>query len=353
MLCQNSRRSARRAGDTTGTIRFSRRIFALVLALVLLSPTARAADHVKFGVFKVVGTAPVFIAEEKGYFAAEGLDVELVPFTAQEPLVLGIGSGDLDFGATAFTGGFYNLAGQGALRIIGAFIHEAPGFQANTIIASNRAYDAGLKTAKDIANHSAAIPEVGNPAEYGLSLVAEKYGTSLDTMRMVPMGSNPNVISAVVGGQADMAVVPISFARPSLQRGDAELIAYIGDEASWQLGGVLTSTKTANDRADVVRRFLRAYKKGVTDYYDAFIAADGTRRDGPLAAETIAIATKYTGLPADQVEIGIAYYDREARLDVKDILHQIAWYRAHGMVKSEFAPNTVVDMRYVTPLPEK
>ena len=212
----------------------------------------------------------------------------------------------------------------------------------------------GLKTAKDIANRSAAVPEVGNPAEYGLSLVAEKYGISLDTICLMPMGSNPNVISAVVGGQADMAVVPISFARPSLQRGDAaKLIAYIGDETPWQLGGVLTSTKIANDRADTVRRFLRAYKKGVADYYDAFIAPDGARRDGPQATSAIAIATKYTGLPPDQVEIGIAYYDREARLDVKDVLHQIAWYRAHGMVKGGFDPNRVIDMRYVVALPEK
>ena len=150
-------------------MRFSQRVLAVLAALALLSSAARAADHVKFGVFKVVGTSPVFIAEDKGYFAAEGLDVELVPFTAQEPLVLGIASGDLDFGATAFTGGFYNLAGQGALKIIGAFIHEAPGFQANTLITSNRAYEAGLKSPKDIANRSAAVPEVGNPAQYGLN----------------------------------------------------------------------------------------------------------------------------------------------------------------------------------------
>lgn len=333
-------------------MRLMRVLLVGVVSFVLLSPVARAADHVKFGVFKVVGTAPVFLAEDKGYFAAEGLDVELVPFTAQEPLVLGIASGDLDFGATAFTGSFYNLAGQGALKIVGAFIHEAPGFQANTLIASNRAYEAGLKSPKDLAHHSAAVPEIGNPAQYGLSLVASKYGIDLDTIRFMPMGSNPNAVSAVVGGQADLAVVPISFARPSLQKGDAKLVAYIGDETPWQLGGVLTSTKTANNRGDVVRRFLAGYKKGVEYYYDAFIAPDGARRDGPHAEEVVALATKYTGLPPDQVRIGIAYYDRAARLDVKDVLRQIAWYKAHGMVRGEFDPKSVIDMRYVEALPE-
>ena len=127
MLCQNSRRLTRRAGAATGTKDFWLSVSAFALALMLLSPAAHAADHVKFGVFKVVGTAPVFIAEEKGYFAAEGLDVELVPFTAQEPLVLGLASGDLDFGATAFTGSFYNLAGQGALRISARFHSRGAG----------------------------------------------------------------------------------------------------------------------------------------------------------------------------------------------------------------------------------
>ena len=80
---------------------FVQRLCVLLAAMVLLSSAAQAADHVKFGIFKAVGTSAVFIAQDKGYFAAEGLDVELVPFTAQEPLVLGIASGDLDFGATA------------------------------------------------------------------------------------------------------------------------------------------------------------------------------------------------------------------------------------------------------------
>jgi NitT/TauT family transport system substrate-binding protein len=333
-------------------VRLSQLLAPWIIGIALFSPSAHAADHVKFGVFKVVGTSPVFLAEDKGYFAAEGLDVELVPFTAQEPLVLGIASGDLDFGATAFTGSFYNLAGQGALKIVGAFIHEAPGFQANTLIASNRAYEAGLKAPKNLAQHAAAIPEIGNPAQYALSLLAEKYHIDANTIRFMPMGSNPNVVSAVVGGQADFGVAPISFARPSLQKGDVKLIAYIGDETPWQLGGVLTSTKTANNRADLARRFLRGYRKGVEYYCDAFIAPDGSRRDGPHADEVIALATKVTGLSPELVRIGIAYYDRQARLDVKDVLRQIAWYKAHGMVRGEFDPKSVIDMRYVEALPE-
>ena len=51
------------------------------------------------------------------------------------------------------------------------------------------------------------------------------------------------------------------------------------------------------------------------------------------------------------MSLGIAYDDPEARLDVKDILHQIAWFEAQGMVKGRFDPMSVIDTRYAIPLP--
>jgi NitT/TauT family transport system substrate-binding protein len=333
-------------------MRFSQPMLAL-LALIVFAAHPAAAEHIKVGVLKVVGTSVFFIPQDKGYFTAEGLDAELVYFQSQEALVVGTASGDLDYGATAFTGGFYNLAGQGALRIIAAYIHEAPGFQALTLVASVKAYDAGLKTVRDLAGHSAAIPEIGSPGQYSLTLLADKYSFDAKTIRLMPVGSNPNAVSAVVGGQADLGVVTVSFARPSLQRGDTKLIAYIGDEVPWQLGGVFTSAKIANERRNQVERFLRAYKKGVQEFHDAFTGSNEIRQDGPGADEVVAIASKYTGLPADQVKIGISYYDREARLDVKDVLHQIAWYKSQGMVKGDFDPASIIDQRYVIPLLEK
>ncbi len=331
-------------------MRFSKLIL-VVLALIAAAPRLAAAEHIKIGVQKVVGSAVVYIPLEKGYFAAEGLDVELVFFQSQEPVVLGAASGDIDYGVTAFTGGFYNLAGQGVLRLVGAYIHEAPGFQALTLIGSVHAYESGMKSARDLPGHSAAIPEIGSPGQYSIGLLAEKYAFDAKSIRLTAMGSNPNALSAVVGGQADLALVPVSVARPSLQRGDTKLIAWIGDEVPWQLGGVFTSGKIANERRDQVERFLRAYKRGVAEFHDAFTGPGEIRQDGPTADAVIAIASKYSGLPPEQAKIGISYFDRAGRLDVKDVLHQIAWYRAQGMIKGDFDPMNVIDQRFVVPLP--
>jgi NitT/TauT family transport system substrate-binding protein len=163
--------------------------------------------------------------------------------------------------------------------------------------------------------------------------------------------SGANQASAVVGGQVDAAVVPETYVKSALQAGDAKLLGYVGDETPWQLGAAFTATRTANERRDTVERFLTAYKKGVREFHDAFTGPDERRRDGPTADAVVAIIAKYVGESPEKVRLATAYYDRDARLDVKDVLHQIAWYKAQGLIKGEVDGERLIDKRYVVPLP--
>ena len=90
--------------------------FALI-ATLSIATRAQAADHVKVGVVKVAANGPNFIAKDRGYFAAEGIDAEILPFDSAEPITVAIVSGDIDFGATGPGAAFYNLAGQNKIRI--------------------------------------------------------------------------------------------------------------------------------------------------------------------------------------------------------------------------------------------
>ena len=76
---------------------------ALLLFIVLLPGAAAAAEHIKIGGQKT--TSPLYIAVEKGYFAAEGLDPELVYFEAGQPVAVATVLGDIDFGIAGLTGG--------------------------------------------------------------------------------------------------------------------------------------------------------------------------------------------------------------------------------------------------------
>src|ERR1700761_3390415 len=109
-----------------------------------------AAEHFKVGVLKLGQAGPVFVAQDKGYFAAEGLDTEIVLFDAAQPIAVAVASGDITFGAAALTAGFYSLGGQGALRIVAGMNRYFPGFHSVAYLVSNHAWDGGLKSFNDI-----------------------------------------------------------------------------------------------------------------------------------------------------------------------------------------------------------
>src|SRR6201989_1327230 len=104
---------------------------------------AQTALKAKVGVLRLSSSAPVFIAQDKGYFKEAGLDVELKFFDAAQPVAVATASGDVDFGATAFTAGLYNLAGKGVLKVIGGMSREKGGYPLIGYFASNNAYAAG------------------------------------------------------------------------------------------------------------------------------------------------------------------------------------------------------------------
>ena len=56
-------------------------VLLILAAMVALFPgSTKAADKVAFGVLPVMQALPLFVAQEKGLFAEEGVEVELIPF---------------------------------------------------------------------------------------------------------------------------------------------------------------------------------------------------------------------------------------------------------------------------------
>lgn len=327
------------------------RIVVLLLTMLALLAVPARAEELRVGTVKLAAGGSMFIAKEKGYFAAEGVDVVFTYFEAPGPIPVAVVSGDLDIGATGSSAELYNLGGQGALKIIASQAHEAPGFRVNAVVASNRAAAAGLKTFRDLAGHTIGVAQIGGPTQYAAALILEKYGLDLKTVRFLALQSNPNVLSAVSGGTAEAAVLPATSVVPALARGAVTLLGWVGDETPWQSSAVFASTRLADGNPDLVRRFLVGYRKAERDYHDAFTAADGTRADGPGAPEILAIFAKYTGQTEAQLRLGIAYVDPEARLDFADIRHQIAWFKAQNMLKAAVDADAILDPRFAVPLP--
>jgi NitT/TauT family transport system substrate-binding protein len=330
---------------------FARLALAGLLAIVAIT-AARADDLLKarVGVLRLSSSAPVFIAQEKGYFRDAGLDVELKFFDAAQPIAVATASGDVDFGVTAFTAGLYNLAGKGVLKVIGGMSREKAGFPLIGYFASNNAYAAGLKTPKDLAGKRVAVTQVGSSFHYSLGLLADKYGFKLSEVKVLPLQSLSNAAAALKGETVDAALLPVSTARKLMDDNGAKLLGWVGDETPWQLGAVFASPKALANKP-LVTKLLGALERADREYHDVILSAvkDGNAPINEQTKPLLEIIAKYTNLPVEQVVGNCAYVDPDGRLDVKNVANQIDWLRSQGFVDKGFSAEAIIARDYVKP----
>jgi NitT/TauT family transport system substrate-binding protein len=308
-------------------IGFARVLFAALLALAAAgSARADEALKAKVGVLRLSSSAPVFIAQDKGYFRDAGLAIELKFFDAAQPIAVATTSGDVDFGVTAFTAGLYNLAGKGTLKVIGGMSREKAGYPLIGYFASNNAYAGGLRTPKDLAGKRIAVTQIGSSFHYSLGLLADKYGFKLAGMKVLPMQSL------------------------LMDDGGAKLLGWVGDETPWQLGAVFASPKTLANKP-LVTKLLAALVRADREYHDVILAAviDGKAPVNDTTKPLLEIIAKYTNLPLEQVVGNCAYIDPDGKLDVKNVANQIEWLQGQGFVDKGFTVDAILAKDYVKP----
>jgi NitT/TauT family transport system substrate-binding protein len=329
--------------------RFVRLMLASLLAIAA-SGLAHAEDllKAKVGVLRLSSSAPVFIAQDKGYFKDAGLDVDLKFFDAAQPIAVATASGDVDFGITAFTAGLYNLAGKGTLKVLGGMSREKAGYPLIGYFASNSAYAAGLKTPKDLAGKRVAVTQTGSSFHYSLGLLADKYKFKLADVKVLPLQSLSNAAAALKGETVDAALLPASTARKLMDDGGAKLLGWVGDETPWQLGAVFASPKTLTSKP-LVTKLLAVLARADREYHDVLLAAVANG-NAPIDDKTkplLEIIAKYTNLPVEQVVGNCAYIDPDGKLDVKNVDNQIKWLQEQGFVDKGFTASDIIAKDYV------
>lgn len=322
---------------------------ALVAAAGASAGGAWAQEKITVGALRFTSHAPTFIAYERGYFKAEGLDVELKFFQAAQPVAVAIASGDIDFGVTALTGGFFNLADKGALKVVGGLYAEKKGYKGTAIMASNKAYAAGVTAPAKIKGHSVALTQVGSSFHYMTGLIAAKYGFAMSDVSLKPLQKVGSMIGAVKSGQVDAMMMVPHVAIPLDKAKAAKIIGWMSDLGDYQVTTIFTSTRNTTDRQVQVKRFLRAYKKGIADYRAVML----DQKKDPAATEAVVkLIHKY--VYADQpyekaaagIKAGAVYINEGAALDVGDVRRQLEWFKAQGLVKSNMGYQDLIATGY-------
>ena len=346
----------RRPREGRVTMSITRRSSLALLFAAASVRQAAAAENIRLGLLHTLSPAPLYMAQELGYFAEAGTNVTFVFFDAAQPIAAAAVAGDIDVGITALTGGFFSLAGKGELKVIGGGLHEQKGYEGTAVLVSRKAFDAGLTSLDKLPGHSFAITQYGSSFHYMLGRIAQTSGFDIKSVILRPVQQVTNMLAAVRSAQVDATMAVASQARVLEANGEAKIIAWIGDVVPYQLTALFTTNTMIEKREAALRKFCVGYQRGVAAYRDAFLrfSAPGEPIYDAKTDAAIPLIEKYvfTGDPraAGKIRDGVGWYDVGAALDVADIRHQIAWFEEQGLVRQHIDPATIIDTRFLPTL---
>src|SRR4029450_1349025 len=107
---------------------------AILYALPIPIGTA-AAQAITVGATSSTSDAPIYIADKKGYFRDEGLDVKVVNFRSAADMVAPLGAGQIEAGAGSASAGLYNAVARGIkIKIVADKASSPPGYGGTKIL---------------------------------------------------------------------------------------------------------------------------------------------------------------------------------------------------------------------------
>ena len=242
----------------------------LTLCTALL-PHAQAADRVRVGVFPSSAALPFYIAQNRGYFKAAGLEVEEVPMTSHPLTVQAIVAGNIDGAANlvtleganmesrrAKTLKYLSLNGQNSAHVIEQFVVKA-----NHPAKSLKDFKGGIKL------FSAPGPANIGAARAVLKKLGLVEGTDF-TIQEQPINMHASVLQAGTfdGGYTLEPAATIMVAQKVGKRVETGVIAthLLGNKnASAFAAGAVLADKFVSERPDVAKRFAEAWARGVKE----------------------------------------------------------------------------------------
>jgi len=143
---------------------------------------------IKLGAIGAVSDAGIFIAQEKGYFTDEGLDVELVGFKAAPQILPAIATGEVQVSGSAVTPALFNAFARGiGMKLVADKGQVAKGFGFAAIVIRSDLTDT-VKDFKDLKGRKFAVMGKGVSSTAQLGKALELGGIEPSEVEFVELG---------------------------------------------------------------------------------------------------------------------------------------------------------------------
>jgi NitT/TauT family transport system substrate-binding protein len=200
--------------------------------------------------------APVYVAVEKGYFAAEGIELAF-DYSWETNGVQLVGAGELPFAIAS--GDQVLLAREQGLPVL-TLVNWWRRFPVAVIALD----ESGITAPADLAGRKVGIPETFGASFIGWRAMAEAVGLEEGDVTLEPIGYTQ--LANLTEGRVDAAVVYANNEPVQLdQMGYGYVQFSVADHATLVSNGIITNEKTLQENPELARAFARAFLKGLED----------------------------------------------------------------------------------------
>ena len=299
---------------------------------------------VRVGLAQTSSDVGFFIADKKGYFKAEGLDVTFTPFDSAAKMIAPLGAGQLDVGGGSPSAGLYNAVARGInIKIVADKGSTPPGYGFQPLLVRKDLVDSGkYKTLKDLKGMKIAGSAPGSASTSTLNEALKKAGIKYSEVDRVFLAFPQHVV-ALQNKAVDAAMTTEPSATRAIKSGAA--VRIMGDDEIYpnhQLAVVLYSDNFIKTHHDAAVRFMKAYLRGVRDYNDAL--ANG-KIAGPNADEVIKILMESTEIKDGSIfrEIHAQGCNPDGRVHEPSLKNDLAFFKEQGDVKGNVTVEQALD----------
>ena len=279
----------------------------------------------------VLAGAALFVAQDKGYFAAEGLTIELQSFRSGALIIPPLALGQLDVGFGEIGPAIYNAVAQGMdVRAVATASSQPAGYGSVPLLVRADLYQSGaVTTVAALRGRTIAINLERSMAEYLLAEALAQADLTVDDVTLVSLPF-PDMPAAFANGAIDAAILPHPLAAQAIGAKHAAVLM-AGDQVAEnsQLAIISFGPRLLQPNgADIATRFLTAYVKGIRD-----LVGDGWKKD-----ENAAIISKYTNVPVPAVRGSVpSYFDPNGAINAESVSRSQAYFLQRGYLEYQSA----------------
>jgi len=298
-------------------------------------PPAQEMTTVKVAYMPIISFGPLFIAQEEGYFARQGINVEFEKFQATSSSLPSLISGDIAVTGGQLFPGLINAISKGAhVRIVVDKGMIIPGScnSAAFLVRKDLVTSGAVKTISDLRGRKIAA---GSDQSYGTYRALDKGNLTSDDVETVAMTSSATVVG-FENGAIDAGFLMEPYITQAVKNGKTVVFLPGVDFIPNYTTPLYYGTAFTDTNPELGKRFMVAYLQGVRQYNQG------------KTDRNIEILANYTHLDRDLLAqscwVPIGENGEVPRQPVREYMD---WMYANDKISQKVDEDQLFDMRFV------